>query len=353
MEPLVMVLTESGSRIGLGHLGRCLAISEELAGQVAFAVEGPESEGRESEGPESAGMLAAAGGVTAAAASAPAPVVLIDRRDPTAAGELAGLHEQGRRVCLLDDPGEARAGADLVIDPPTGCAWPPTGGRRLAGFEHVLLRRDIRAAAKRPLPGVELLLSMGGSDPEGLTPALAQALQATGASVLTVLGPLYRGPAPAGSVLDNPEDWPRALAGARLLVGRFGHTLLEAAHLGTPALAVATGERAGDEAEAFAAHGTIDVIRVHGPGDARAVAERALALLADGTRLAAMAWRGRELIDGRGAVRVADALRELALSPSRPRQPQEEPGALPASAGGTRGDPSALPASAGNTKDDQ
>jgi spore coat polysaccharide biosynthesis predicted glycosyltransferase SpsG len=299
--PLVIVLTEGGSQAGLGHVGRCLAIWEELEGEVAFAVEDLEN----------AGVLAAHG-VALMPASTSAPIVLIDRREPTGAGVLTRFHAEGRRVCLLDDPGDGRASADLVIDPPTGFSWPPAGGRRLAGFEHVLLREEVRAAAKHPQPGVEVLLSMGGSDPEGLTPALTQALRAAGASVLTVLGPAYQGPAPVGEVLENPADWPRALAGARLLVGRFGHTLLEAAYLGTPALAVATNERAGEEARAFAAHGTIDAIRVHGHDDAPAVAERALALLADPTRLAAMAARGRELIDGRGAARVAAALRELA-----------------------------------------
>jgi UDP-N-acetylglucosamine:LPS N-acetylglucosamine transferase len=120
---------------------------------------------------------------------------------------------------------------------------------------------------------------------------------------------------PTGEVLDSPQEWPAALAGARLLVGRFGHTLLEAAHLGTPALAVATSADAWTDALAFAAHGTSAAVRVHGPGDARAVAAQALALLADGSRLAAMAARGRELVDGRGAARVAAALRELAGTP--------------------------------------
>ncbi len=300
--PLVVVLTEGGPLIGLGHVGRCLAIWEEFDGPLAFA----------GESLASTGMLLERG-VAVVPANVPAPVVLIDRREPTGGDEVARLHAEGRRVCLLDDPGDGRASADLVIDPPTGIAWPPAGGRRLAGFEHVLLRRDVRAAAEHPRSDVDVLLSMGGSDPEGLTPALAQALASAGATVLSVLGPAYRGPEPIGEVLEDPDDWPRALAGARLLVGRFGHTLLEAAHLGTPALAIATSERAAEEANAFATHGTADAIRVDGADDAGVVAERALALRADRTRLAAMTARGRELIDGHGAARVATALRELAL----------------------------------------
>jgi hypothetical protein len=298
--PVVMVLADAQPKTGLGHLGRCLAICEELDGLAGLA----------GEGVEGAGALGA-GFVRVVPASTPAPIVLIDRAEPTGVEEVSRLQAESRRVCLLDDPGEGRVAADLVIDPPTGISWPPAGGRRLAGFEHALVRRSVRAAAACPELGVEVLLSMGGSDPEGLTPALARALRAAGCSVLSVLGPTYRGPEPEGDVLDDRGAWPRALAGARLLVGRFGHTLLEAAHLGTPAVAVATSERSGEEARAFAAHGTAHAIRVHGPADAETVAERAHALLTDPMRLAAMAARGRELVDGHGASRVAAALREL------------------------------------------
>lgn len=298
--PWAIALTESGPATGFGHIGRCLAICEELDGRVAFA------------GTASEEVNAVAGrSVSVVPASTPAPLALIDRAEPTGIEAVAQLHEQGRRVCLLDDPGEGRQDADLVIDPPTGISWPPACGRRLTGFEHVLIRRDIRAAADGPRSGVEVLLSMGGSDPEGLTPSLALALQNAGCSVLSVLGPAYRGSEPVGEVLEDPDDWARALAGARLLVGRFGHTLLEAAHLGTPALAVATNERSGTEAQAFAVHGTAAAIRLERAGDAEAVAERAKALLAEEGMLAAMAARGRELVDGQGASRVAAALREL------------------------------------------
>jgi UDP-2,4-diacetamido-2,4,6-trideoxy-beta-L-altropyranose hydrolase len=298
---LLLILADGGPRIGFGHVGRCLAILEELDGRAAIAVSDAAT-----------ARVLATSGIPLVAADAPAPVVLVDRRQPTSAQEVARMQACGRRVCLLDDAGTGRAVADLVVDPPTGHRWPPAGGRRLAGFEHALLRREVRAAAGHGLAGVEVLLSMGGSDPECLTPPLALALRAAGVSVLSVLGPMYRGPQPDGEVLGDARDWPRALASARLLVGRFGHTLLEAAHLGTPALALATNERAAAEATTFAARRTAEAIRVSESGDVGEVAARALALLGEPDHLAAMAARGRELVDGLGAARVAAALRELA-----------------------------------------
>jgi spore coat polysaccharide biosynthesis predicted glycosyltransferase SpsG len=298
--PTILFLLDGGPQVGFGHVGRCLALWEELGDRAAFAVED-----------SGIARLLDGLGVRLAHPRTQTAVVLLDRRAPAEVGQVRRIRAEGRRVCLLDDPGEARASADLVVDPPTGFSWPPARGRRLAGFEHVLLRRDVLAAARRPRADVQVLLSMGGSDPEGLTPTLARALQAGGASVLSVLGPSYHGRTPVGDVLDSPQDWPNALAGAGLLVGRFGHTMLEAAYLGTPSLAVATNGHAGENARRFASHGTIDAIRVDGPGEAGAVAERALQLIADTTRLDAMATRGRELVDGHGAARVAAALQEL------------------------------------------
>jgi UDP-2,4-diacetamido-2,4,6-trideoxy-beta-L-altropyranose hydrolase len=298
---LLVILVDAGRRLGFGHVGRCLAILEELDGRAALAVRD-----------RATARLLKARGVPLVTPDTPAPLLLVDRRKPTGAHEVARIRARGRHVCLLDDPGTGRALADLVVDPPTACAWPPAGGRRLAGFEHALLRREVRAAAGRGLGGVEVLLSMGGSDPEGLTPVLARALRAAGVSVLSVLGPAYRGARPDGEVLADPLDWPHALAGARLLVGRFGHTLLEAAHLGTPALAIATDVPAVANARAFTANGTAETVAVGGPDGIQAVVARTLALLEDPGRLVAMSVRGRALVDGQGAARVAAALREVA-----------------------------------------
>jgi UDP-2,4-diacetamido-2,4,6-trideoxy-beta-L-altropyranose hydrolase len=299
--PALLIVADAGTRIGFGHVGRCLAILEEFGERAAIAVRD-----------EAIAHVLEVAGVSLVAPDAPASIVLIDRRNPTSAADVRSMQALGKRVCLLDDLGDGRSVADLIVDPPTGPGWPPAGGRRLAGFEHALLRRDIRAAANRGLTGVEVLLSMGGSDPEALTPVLAHALRAAGASVLSVLGPAYRGTRPDGDVLGDLSEWPRALTGARLLVARFGHTLLEAAHLGTPVLAVATDARAQVHAQAFTAHGAAEMVSVTGADDAEKVTARALALLEDHVRLAAMAERGRALVDGLGAARVASALRELA-----------------------------------------
>ncbi len=296
--PLVEIVADGGGPLGFGHLGRCLAVADALGSDAVFTV---------AEGEASAFVSARGGRVDGAAE---AGVVLLDRRPPVEVKEVEAQQARGRRVALLDDLGPARAHADLVIDPPTAASWPPAAGQRLSGFEHALIRADILAArAPRPT-GRHVLLGLGGSDPLGLTPALASAL--AGFELEVALGPGYRAALPAhGRVLDSPAEWSSALARADLVVCGFGHSLLEAAALGVPAIAVVFLEEHVPHARAFCAKGTATPIEMldgpRGPELAALVREQ----LDDPEALRAAGRRAAELVDGRGAERVAAALRHL------------------------------------------
>jgi spore coat polysaccharide biosynthesis predicted glycosyltransferase SpsG/SAM-dependent methyltransferase len=296
---ILQIIADGGPQTGFGHLGRCLAIAEELGGDAVFAIED-----------ESAAEFVRTHG--GRVGEQPAPVVLIDRRAPTSAEEVRERQAAGARVVLLDDAGDGRDCADLVIDPPTAAAWPPTRTPRLAGFEHVLLRREVREGVEANASGRSptVLLAMGGSDPTNATPVLAQALADAGIDVSVAIGPGYRGERPrVGTIIDRPERFVAALARSQLLVASFGHTLLEAAHLGIPAIAVAALPEHREDAAAFCANGT--AVLFDSSSGPQALVELVRELLADEGRRAALAERGRALVDGRGAERVAAAIREL------------------------------------------
>jgi spore coat polysaccharide biosynthesis predicted glycosyltransferase SpsG len=297
--PTIFLQADGGGPIGFGHLGRCLAIWQELGGVAAFE----EASDGVRAWLEDRGVRTAPRGTTAA-------VVLLDRVASVELADVAALQQAGARVCLLDDPGPGRAIADLVIDPPTAAMWPPASGRRLSGFKHALLRRDVREAAFSPLEGIGVLLSVGGSDPARLTPALSRALRTAGVLHTPVLGPGYAGPNVPGALRD-PTDFARTLAGADLVVTGFGHTLLEAAHLGIPAVALAQRGSDRTDAAAFVRHGCAKWLDAPRDVDPRVLAGEIARLHADAPLRAELAARGRRLVDGRGAQRVADALREL------------------------------------------
>ena len=304
---LVEIVADGGHAVGFGHLGRCLAIAEILGAGAAFAPVGPEAEA----------FVRERGARTGGAGQA--PVVLLDRREPTSEATVRALQGAGRRVVLLDDRGPGRMLADLVVDPPTAAGWPPAGGRRLHGFEHALVRAEVAEARRDPAPGTRVLLGIGGSDPAGLTVPLAAALAGAGIDLEVACGPGYRGERPAhGRLLGSPAEWIGAVARAALVVCGFGHSLLEAACLGAPAIAVVFLPEHVEHARAFAAAGTAATIEMtDGPQPAALVA-LATDLLADADRLAAMGARGPALVDGRGAQRVAVALRELATPAAVP-----------------------------------
>jgi spore coat polysaccharide biosynthesis predicted glycosyltransferase SpsG len=307
MPPLVEIVADGGGPLGFGHLGRCLALADVLGADATFSV-----------APGEATAFVTARGARVGGGEE-AGVLLLDRRAPVAAAEVQAHRAAGRRVALLDDLGAARDHADLVIDPPTAASWPPAAGTRLSGFEHALLRADVLAARSTPpAPGARprVLLGLGGSDPLGLTPALARAIAlADGLDVdlEVAIGPGYRAAPPEhGRLLGSPADWSAALARADLVVCGYGHSLLEAAHLGVPAIAVVFLEEHVPHARAFCARGTATAIEMlAGPREddlAALVGEQ----LSDRNALRAVGERAAALVDGRGAERVAAALRPLA-----------------------------------------
>ena len=120
-----------------------------------------------------------------------------------------------------------------------------------------------------------------------------------------MLGPGYDGPPPPGRVLEDGALWPRALAGAELVVCGFGHTLLEAAHLGVPAVAIPRHDARRPRGRG--------VLRSRRRWRWRAPTTRSppSSALRGSDRLREMRRTGPALVDGHGAERVAAALEAL------------------------------------------
>jgi spore coat polysaccharide biosynthesis predicted glycosyltransferase SpsG len=295
------IRADGGRSSGFGHVGRCLALAETLADEAVFRL-----------GDSVAAAFVAERGGRLAAGDQQADVVLIDRVAPTSREQVRWLHTDGSKVALLDDRGDGRLDADLVIDPPTAASWPPAAGRRLAGFDYALIRSEVRAASRAVNPA-GVLVAMGGSDPAGVTAPLSEALAAAGIPVTALLGPGYAHRRPGDVVAAvRPEGFLRALTGCDILVASYGQTLVEACYLGIPAVALVLDRAHVTDARAFCEHGTalfVDVSRVLAADDVIASVQR---VRGDDSLQRALAARGPELVDGRGSERVAGAIRMLA-----------------------------------------
>ena len=156
-----------------------------------------------------------------------------------------------------------------------------------------------------------MLVSTGATDLGGIGTRVSNELLRDDSTVeiVRVVGPdmgaAMASRQPRERLLVAPPDLAGALASATVYVGAAGTTAVQAACVGTPAVVTAAVENQAAQAAALAAAGCAVT------ADASGLAAACLALLDDPSRLAAMASAGRVLVDGRGAARVAEAIRHL------------------------------------------
>lgn len=321
--------------MGFGHLVRSLALARELADRevdVTFAM----AEGREVAAlVEREGYPVALGDSLEPAArglwieqvvtKTGAHALVLDLVDDTPAGAIDAIRARGVLVATIDDPTDRRLSADLAFYPPIPqveeFGWRGFSGARLVGGEWVVLRRafaepPVRSARDRPA----VLVTMGGSDPGGMTLTVVRGLSGMTATfdVTIVIGPGYgdrgrleglldRVGRPA-MLLDQPADMRAVMLGADLAVASFGVTAYELAATATPAVYLCYTEDHARSASGLEGHCAAVSLGVHTGQEEARVAETVAALLADRDRRDAMGRAGRALIDGKGAARVADRI---------------------------------------------
>ena len=156
-----------------------------------------------------------------------------------------------------------------------------------------------------------MLVSTGATDLDGIAGRVSDELLERDHSVevVRVVGPDERG-VPGTELtrlrlLVAPTSLADALARATVYVGAAGTTAVQAACVGVPAVINDAVANQSAQAAALAAAGCAVVV------DSDDLATECLKLLDDPARCDAMADRGRGLVDGRGASRVADAVRRL------------------------------------------
>lgn len=319
----VVLRCDASPAIGFGHLYRSLALAHEFADRdahVAFAM---------AEGPDGAALVRQEGFEVSLGGDFPPAgrmdVLVLDVRDATPAGTIDTLRARGVLVASIDDPTDRRLSADLVFYPPIPqieeFGWRGFSGTRLAGGEWVVLRRafaepPVRADRARPT----VLVTMGGSDPAGMTPTVMRALAGMTPTfdVAIVIGPGYRDRERLYMLLkqfdrpvmiyERPGDMRAVMLGADLAVASFGVTAYELAATATPAVLVCYTDDHARSASALVDPGAAISLGVYAGDEGDRIAGIVAALLADRGRRDAMGRAGRALVDGKGAARVAERI---------------------------------------------
>ncbi len=323
----VLVWVDAGPALGLGHLSRCLALAEALGARGArcrFAM-APDA--------TALGWLRAAGQRDVLALPDPdralpdvlqavrdADAVVVDVKRPLERREVRALRGSAR-VLVIDNPGAGVADADLVVAPfGTAC-----DDRWLVGAEWLPLRppvtRDPTCATN---DGRTVLVSMGGSDPGGLSAPVIDALGPVTPrlrliAIVNPLAPVWRESTAATArwgfapvMPTEPGGLGEHFAVADLAVLAFGVTVYEAMASGVPSVVLCRTSGDVEHARVLERAGALVSLGAHWkPED---VTRAVTALVADPARRGAMTRAGRARVDGHGAARVAARLLDAAAA---------------------------------------
>lgn len=340
----VLFRADAGASIGAGHVMRCLAVAEavqELGGDALFAAASlpPPLEDRLrgagmavhriDAAPGSAADLAA---TSIVAAEAGAAAIVLDGYGFSEEWR-SGLAETGLCVLAFDDAGTGEPiHAGLIVNAaPDAGRLPYRKGnpdaRLLLGPAYAPLRREVREAAAAPKPPLEerrsLLVTFGGSDPLGLTAPVVERLAPRlppGVWLDVAVGGAVRDAGAVEAVAERfkdsvrlHRDTPRMghlMAQAGLAVSAAGTTTGELAAIGTPAVLVTIADNQLEAARQSEALGWCALVAGQTEGAPERIVAAALDLWTDPARRRAMAEKLAGIVDGRGALRIAQALAE-------------------------------------------
>ena len=326
-DAVLLVRADAGPGIGVGHVMRCLAIAEawiELGGRVVFAA---------AELPVPiAGRVAQLGSriVTVSSPETTAALAVeVGARFAVVDGYHLGPEYQqdlgaaGARVLVLDDRGESASDAADVILNPNATARPELysqlRGVQLLGPTYALIRREFRGIARhRTLAEIarKVLVSFGGADPANLSPIAIEALaEIEGLHVRVVVGASVEAsvaaPADAKSIIEV-VPWLQDLAGqmrwADLAIVAAGSTCWELAACGVPTIAVPVADNQLAVSDALGELG-IGIPLARDAFSADSLRNIVSSVMFDQIWRGKMQRKGPEIIDGRGAFRVCEALR--------------------------------------------
>lgn len=333
----VLIRCDASPQLGLGHLVRCLALADELGATYGCRVSFAMREGSLGElmayqrgyrvmsfayGDAEADQQAC---LWEALTRSGARVLVVDVRDNLSRATLEALRNRGTCVVILDDSSPRRLAAHLAFYPPVPqvrrLEWDGSHTRVLVGWEWVILRPQFARGAPGSLEGrAGVLVTMGGSDPAGLTLLAVEALDRLEANVevtivvgqgfvhqqaleqrLATARQRYR-------VCRDVTNMADFMAGAELAVAAFGMTAYELAAVGTPAVLLSLTPDHVESAVAFVESGMAESLGLYQQVTPEQLAAAVADLLRDGQRRAQMSQRATQLVDGRGAARVAQMI---------------------------------------------
>ena len=229
-------------------------------------------------------------------------------------------------LCVDDHAHAAFYRADLVLNQNINAAEKlykkrSRGTRLLLGPRYALLREEFLAQKskdrKAAAPAKNILVTMGGSDPDNVTLKVVRALESLEAGrrqVIVVLGP---GNAHAQSLKKfckrsklpvkieaNPRNMAVLMAWADVAVSGAGSTFTELAYMGVPSILLVLAENQKNISRALARLGAAVDLGWHADVREDLLAKKLQELLRSSSARKQMSRIQRKLVDGLGARRI-------------------------------------------------
>ncbi len=323
--PSALFFTVAGAGAGLGHVKRCAALGSALAGlgaSVRFAVAGDAQRlgqlGTTLPGFEALQWIGSPRLTLEIAERSGADLVVVDAYRATDE-LLRALRAGGAVVAAIDDLADRELPVDVVVNGAYRAERRPyaevSGRRLLLGPRFTLLDpgfADVPPRAGRPAVS-RVLVTLGGEDAAAVVAAAVAAVEraAPGAVVDLAVGPFARAASAYGVHVKLHHGLPSLrdlLLEADFAVTAAGMTLYECLAAGTPAVAVPLADNQKPNFDELTGAGLV----LPGQPDLAAAVDR---LSRDVGLRRELAARGRELVDGRGAARVAaELVRAVAMA---------------------------------------
>jgi spore coat polysaccharide biosynthesis predicted glycosyltransferase SpsG len=334
--PLVLIRCDGSAEIGLGHIVRCLALADELSewhgAQVRFliqrgdvAVQMAQRSGYD--------VLQPGGGtkddrawISRVLEETQPDALVLDFRNGLSPEAVRDWRKQGVVMATIDDPEDKRLACDLFFSPPvpqvSRMSWEGFSGTKHVGWEWVLLRKQFanngtaRPSNARPV----VLVTMGGSDPAGLTLKAVKALDSLDEEfeAVVILGSAFCHDEVLKTILSsarrkfeirrNVPDMAAAMVGADLAVASFAVTAYELASQGVPGIYLCLSDDHAESASAFVDAGIGLSLGKHDGVSESHLSAVIQELLQAPERRRQMSHRARKLADGLGAARIACAI---------------------------------------------
>jgi spore coat polysaccharide biosynthesis protein SpsF len=323
----------------MGHVVRCLALAEELRdrhdARVTFAMAEDEigcaAVGEAGYAVERMGPTAdEAAWLDGLMARLRPSCLVMDFRTDLDRRHVQHWRDGGVRIVTIDDPSDRRLASDLAFYPPVPQVkrmdWAGFTGRLCSGWEWVILRRQF-ASTRVHLPDHRspttdhrlpmILVTMGGSDPAGLTLKAVRALELLDEPlrVVVVIGAafcfrtellaLVQQTQRPYEVRENVSDMEGLMAEADFAVASFCVTAYELAAMGIPGIYISLTEDHAESASAFVENGIGVSLGVHTDVGVERIAQSVRQLLADESGRRRMAEQALRCVDGHGAERIA------------------------------------------------